>query len=415
MNNRKLVLITAIAAGLEYYDFIIYGLLSTYLAAIFFPQSNHFLANIQALLIFSLGYFARPIGALFFGWMGDHYGRKTSFLISMLCIALATFCIGLLPNYQTLGVISSLLLILLRLIQGLAYSAELPGVATFLTEHIQTKLKGLAFGLMYAGVSIGGATGTLLIYFITRSMNYSQMLSYGWRLPFLFGGVLAILNYFMRKKISESPLFLEYLKSSAARRNPLKQVFLKYYKNILLGTCITLFGACFIIFGVTMPNFLHQIYHYSLPEIYPAMTFGFALSVFLLPCFGVLAEKIGKPKLLIITALFVIITSALFFNLLKTETLAALFFFIIFYHLTTSSLANSYLLTLTELFPVGVRFSGVAICYNLAFSLASLTPSVLALTTHLAGTGYHAYWFFPIMACTTIFGAWILLSFKRVH
>jgi MFS family permease len=410
MNNKKLVLITALAAGLEYYDFIIYGLLSSYLASIFFPNTLHWLANIQVLLIFSLGYFARPVGAVIFGWIGDHYGRKAGFLISMLCIALATFCIGILPNYHSLGAASSILLIVLRLIQGLAYSAELPGVATFLAEHIQTKSKGLAFGLMYSGVSIGSATGTLFIYYLTRFLTHAEMLNYGWRLPFLFGGLLAILNYFMRKKINESPLFLLYLKShDFVRKNPIKQVFLKHYKALILGMGLTLFGACFIIFGVTLPSFLHEVYHYAMPTIYSAMTFGFILSIVLLPIFGYLSEKIGKPQLLIVAAIFMITTGFIFFNLLKTQDLSARIMFIIFYHLIASASATSYLSALTELFPISVRFTGVAICYNLTFCVASLTPSLLAFTTHLLGKGDKAYLAFPLLALVTILASSILI------
>jgi len=414
MNHRKLVFITALGSGLEYFDFIVYGLLSTYLSVVFFPKHDAFLATLQTLFVFSLGYFARPFGGILFGWLGDHYGRKSGFLLSMFCIALSTFCIGLLPSYQTIGIAGTILLIFFRLIQGVAFGAELPGMTTFLCEHIQTKSKGLAFGLVLSGVSFGGALGTLLIYSISQVLSHAEMIQYGWRLPFLLGGSLAIVSYFLRKKLQESPLFLRHMNSVTNIKSiPLKVVLSTHYKQVVFGVLITLFGACYVIFGVTLPAFLHHIYHYSIQSIYWAISIGFIFSILLLPVFGYVSERLGRIKLLIMASLFMVATSFILFHLLAIHAPYALIIFIAFYQITISALANSYLPLLTELFPIGVRFTGVAICYNVAFLIASLTPAALMISAHLLNDEHKAYFMLLLLAAITMLAASFLVVSRK--
>ncbi len=408
MTRRMLVTLTAIAGGLEYYDFIVYGLLSTYLSLNFFPLDNKLLALIHTLMIFALGYFARPIGGLIFGQMGDKQGRKKGFLISMTCIAISTVCIGLLPTYATLGTTSTLLLIILRVIQGGAFGAELPGISTFMSEQTQLKRRGLSFGVVLAGINLGGMAGILFIFALSQMLSHSQMVAFGWRLPFLLGGVLAFLNLILRRQLNESPVFEKFLqqRDSGIVHQPLKLLWKRHRQQLLLGFFVTLFGACFVIFGITMPSYLHLNYDYSFRLIYKAITIGFIFSMLTLPFFGWVADRLGRVRLLLLSAAIMVVGSTLLFKLPHYHSLYGLITFVLCFHLIMSALANSYMPLLSRLFPIEVRFTGVALCYNLAFLVASLTPLALHYLTILL----------PALAATTVIAAiYLLLNKKNLY
>ncbi len=193
MNQQyRTTLLASIGAGLEYYDFIIYGLLASYLSTLFFPPHDGAAALIGTFAIFATGYLFRPIGGILFGMISDRYGRKKAFVSVMLLMALATCTIGLLPTYHQIGISAAYLLLLLRILQGLAFGAEIPGAITFVSEHANPYYRGTHCGFLVSSVGMGAVLASALNYFISRHFSSAMVLAWGWRIPFLIGSVLAI-------------------------------------------------------------------------------------------------------------------------------------------------------------------------------------------------------------------------------
>lgn len=402
--NKKLTFFTSIGAGLEYFDFITYGLLASYLSQLFFPSHDNVIGLLEIFAVFALGYFIRPLGGMLFGHFADRFGRKKTFLVSLTMMAIATFTIGCLPIYAEIGLLAPILLISCRLFQGLAFGAELPGAATFLIEHVNKSDRGLHIGLVLSGVSLGAMFGAALIYILNTFFTPVEMLSLGWRIPFWLGGGLAILSFWLRSRLTETPMFLQQAKQKVVS-HPIYYAFRHHPRSILLGVMITLFSACFILFGVSMPAYLHHFYNYSMDTVYFYVTLGFIWSALILPAFGWLSDRIGRSKMLVVTTFILIIASYFLFGMLALRTEFALAIFILFYQAFIAALATCYMTTLPELFPTSVRFTGVAICYNLAFTLASLTPLILTAIAGEAGGPHLTFLFFSLLAISTFIAA----------
>ena len=175
VSRWKLITLSALGSGLEYYDFVIYVMLTPYISRVFFPADDHAAAVIATLGIFAVGYVARPFGGIVFGHLGDRYGRKQSFTISIMLMAFATLLIGLLPGHFSWGITSSLLLLGCRIAQGIAQGAEIPGAITFLTEHAPAHSRGLWAGLLFSGIGIGAALAALVSSVLTSYLHQYQM------------------------------------------------------------------------------------------------------------------------------------------------------------------------------------------------------------------------------------------------
>lgn len=399
MNIRKLVLLTSVCSGLEYYDFVMYGLLSTYLGRVFFPSNQHWTGLVQALGLFAIGYVIRPIGGLLFGHIGDRYGRKKSLLISIGLMAVATTSIGLLPGFNQIGGLATGLLILLRLLQGLAFGAEIPGMLTFITEHAPQNSKGFYFGFVLSAVTVGGALGSLLPYLLTTFLTEPQLLTFGWRIPFCIGGVWSMLVLLVRNRMTETPLFIAQTQMPAEW--PVLLLLRHHRPAMLLGISVCLFPACLIVLGVGLPAILAQFYGYSASMIFSAVSIGAVLSIFMMPLFGRIADVWGSTTLLMGTAILFIVFGWGLFSLLN-DAFLGLFF--ILYNLLVAALANAYLHTLVSLFPQAVRFSGVGFCYNMVFSMAGFVPFLLSLAKRGEPMTAYLYCFFSVLALASILG-----------
>jgi MFS family permease len=163
--DYKIIILSSLGGALEFFDFTIYALFASYLSANFFPEQNPIVALINTFAVFAVGYFVRPLGGILFGHFGDRYGRKNAFTISALVMALATLFMGLLPNYQHIGLWAPILLILLRIFQGISVGGEVPGAIVFIAEHLANRRPGLGIGFIIMGVTLGNVIGSLLFIF----------------------------------------------------------------------------------------------------------------------------------------------------------------------------------------------------------------------------------------------------------
>ncbi|MCH9644860.1 MAG: MFS transporter [Gammaproteobacteria bacterium] len=377
MKHKKTTLLSSIGAGLEYYDFIIYAMMAVYLGKLFFPQQDRVASLLSVFAIFALGYIVRPVGGMIFGHFGDRYGRKITFVASVLIMAVATMAIGLLPTYSQIGVTATVLLTLMRVLQGLALGAELPGVLTFLNEHTaKTKHRGFYVSCVIAGLSVFAALGAWVGYLIGH-LTSPQILTWGWRIPFVIGGVLAIVGYYIRRRLFETPNFIASEKQNEIVPVPLVELFKHHSKQILLGMGIVLLPACYIMFNLYLPTYAHVYFHYALTDVYLVTMIGLLWCACMLPVMGYVLDKVGARYLFLVAALILIIFANGLFKIMFAGTFSSLLVFIIIYQTISAAMAVCYMTLLADYFPTSVRYSGISLCYNVIFSVAGLTPIVL--------------------------------------
>jgi len=205
---------------IEWYDFYLYGSLAVFFSTLFFPTGNPTVSLLVSLATFATGFAVRPFGAIFFGRLGDLIGRKFTFLLTLILMGSATFLVGLLPSYNSIGILAPILLVLLRLLQGLALGGEYGGAATYIAEHAPDGKRGLYTSWIQTTATLGIVLSLLAILACRLNMSDADFRSTGWRYPFLFSAVLVVLSIYIRMKLAESPLYARLKaqgKSSASR------------------------------------------------------------------------------------------------------------------------------------------------------------------------------------------------------
>lgn len=400
--SKKITFLASLGAALEYYDFVIYGMMAKTLSTLFFPSDNPSLALMKSFAIFSVGYLVRPLGGIFFGMMADSFGRKKSFLLIMFLMAFSTFFMGALPTYESLGVTASVLLVLLRIFQGISFGAELPTAITVVTEHTEKRQKGTFSGFLISSVSVGSTLATLMLYLLTTLLQPEEVLKWGWRIPFFFGGTLAIVNFFIRKGVQETPEFSSLQKKYSDRsfKEPLVHL-LKYYKgSVFTGIGMTSVVAGLVIFSLYLPTYLKEYYHIPEKEVFYAMTWGMVWSIFSLPLSGILSDKLGHQRVFFSTSLLVSLLIMPLFNIVNEHSLIA---FMVIYQTALSLLSASYFALISSLFPTQVRVTGIAASYNIAYSLMGLLPIFSTALIQMTGLPSIALWIIILFSLISSF------------
>ncbi len=311
-NLWKVIGVSSAGTLIEWYDFYIFGSLAVIIATKFFPQDNPTAAFLSTLATFAAGFVVRPFGALFFGRLGDIIGRKYTFMVTLLLMGLSTFAIGLVPGYETIGFAAPILVLVLRLLQGLALGGEYGGAATYVAEHSEPDKRGLRTSWIQTTATIGLFVSLLVILITRNSMDKGAFEDWGWRVPFLLSIVMVIISYFIRRNMDESPLFKKAKAEGKTVSNPLKESFGKKYnfKFVLLA----LFGAAMgqgVIWYTGQfyaLSFLQTVCHVEFDQtnyiIATALLMGTGFFVF----FGWLSDKVGRKGIMLAGMLIAICT-----------------------------------------------------------------------------------------------------------
>jgi MFS family permease len=297
---------------IEWYDFYIFGSLTTVLAIKFYPPGNATFALIAYLATFGIGFAVRPFGALFFGRIGDVIGRKYTFLVTLTIMGGATFVIGLMPTFATAGWIAPVTLILIRTLQGLALGGEYGGAAVYVAEHVSDKTRGFYTSFVQITAGLGVVVSLLVILATQFSMSKEEFTNWGWRLPFLISLVLVGISFYIRMKLRESPVFAHIKATGKTSQEPLKEAFANW-ANLKQGL-ICLFGAAA---GQGIVSYMGQFYalfylqailkvNPRTANIVVAVAITAAMPSVII--FGALSDKIGRKKIIMAGCLLAAIT-----------------------------------------------------------------------------------------------------------
>jgi MFS family permease len=387
MNDIRTLGLAALGGALEFYDFVIFVFFTKTLSTLFFPsEMPGWLSQLQVYGIFASGYVARPIGGIVMAHFGDLLGRKKMFSLSVFLMAVPTLGIGLLPTYIQLGILAPLLLLFLRIVQGIAIGGEVPAAWVFVAEHVPKGRVGFACASLTSGLTLGILLGSLMGTAIYTGLSAEEVLNYGWRIAFIVGGVFGFLAVWLRRWLKETPVF-EAMKErkEITKEVPLKVVLKDHRSSVDMSMLVTwMLTAAIMVLILMTPTLIQSQFNVSAPDAFRGNNWAsFALVIGCL-VFGLLADKLGAYLTLLLGSLGLIVTSyALYYDLIQGGN-----HFLLLYILTGFSVGVVGVVpsVLVNAFPPAIRFSGLSFSYNMSYAIfGAMTPPLISFLSSRFG------------------------------
>ena len=378
----KKIIITCFLAGcLEIYDFTIFGFLTAALHKNYFAflnEDSKDLALLASYALFGVGFIFRPLGAIIFGHIGDRYGRKKALVTSITMMGTASLGMCLLPTYQTIGISACFILVFLRIIQGLSVGGEYSGAIIFAVEHAEGKRAGLLTCLVVSGCM----SGVLLATLVSNILKSHDMPEYSWRFAFLLGFVLSILGFFIRKKLHETPQFIEQ-KQGASKISLFRGIWEARIESLSAIFTAATSGVNLYYISIYMPNYIK---HLKGNTAHLASISAFIMAI-LIPFFGYVSDKIGRARIMMIGGTLLAIYSFILPMIIQnTSSYIVASIAIIIHAMITSTYSGPMNTLIVEIFGVGKRYSCSAFNYSIGMGLIGGTmPMVASLINQYVG------------------------------
>jgi MFS transporter, MHS family, proline/betaine transporter len=381
---RTIVLAGMVGNLLEWYDFGLYGVFAPLIARHFFPAEDPTASLLATFAVFASGFVVRPLGGVVFGYVGDRLGRKPALTASVLLMAVPTFCIGLLPTYAEVGLGATALLVLLRLLQGVSAGGELTGSATFLLEHAPPTHRAFMVSWSQAGATSGIVLGTATGALLAATLPAGAFETWGWRLPFLFGIVIGLAGYFLRRHLDETPAFSDLRAAGALSRSPVADT-LRHARGsiaVVVGLVCMPTAMTYLLAGY-LPSYLERVVGLA-PATALAMTSaGLLLAMVLVPLSGALSDRVGRRPLIVGWTLVCMALAYPLFALMALGNEALVLSAVLLYAVPLAGVSAPSVAAMPEAVPAAVRYTALSIGYNVGLALFGGTAPFIAtfLTT----------------------------------
>ncbi|MEU6059624.1 MFS transporter [Streptomyces sp. NPDC047097] len=399
----RIVTASLIGTTVEWYDFFLYGSASALVFnTLFFPTGDPLVGTLIAFVTYAIGFAARPLGGVVFGHFGDRIGRKKLLVLSLLMMGGATFAMGLLPTYGTIGVGAPILLTVLRLIQGFALGGEWGGAVLIVSEHGGDKHRGFWASWPQAGAPGGNLLATGVLALLAAVQSEEAFLAWGWRVPFLLSGVLVVIGLWIRVSVSESPVFLAAqakAEADAARgvkdKAPVVEVFRRSWREVL-GAIGTRFGENISYYILTSFLLVYVTTHLGLPKstALNAVLIGSAVHFATIPLWGALSDRIGRRPVTLIGSVGMAVWAFAFFALVDSGSFAVITLAVTVGLLLHGAMYGPQAAFISEMFDTRVRYSGASMGSQLASIVAGALAPIIAvelLRDHGSGTPVALY------------------------
>jgi MFS transporter, MHS family, shikimate and dehydroshikimate transport protein len=388
---RRVSMASAIGATLEWYDFFIFGSAAALIFnKLFFPAFDPVAGTIASLASFAIGFIARPVGGIVFGHYGDRIGRKAMLVISLLMMGSVTFVIGLLPTYESIGLGAPVLLTALRFLQGFAVGGEWGGATLMVVEHSPANKRGFYGSWPQMGICAALILSSGVMALATTMTTPEQFAAWGWRIPFLLSGVLVVVGFIIRRRVSESPSFQKLQRSHTAAKMPIATVLATQKKRTLqIVMAQAAENTSFFVISVYALVYLTQNKHIDKPMALRALLIASFVTLIAQPFFGKLSDRIGRKKVYMGGMIFLGLFIFPFFKMLDTGSYPMI--------VTAMTLALGIGLGTTlsvqpalisEQYPAAIRYSGVSVAYQLATVIWSGPTPILAAMFVMWAGGY---------------------------
>lgn len=400
----KAIFIGSLGNLVEWYDFYCYSAFALYFAGSFFPKQDPTAQLLATAGIFALGFFIRPIGGLLFGYIGDHLGRRTALMTSVLLMCGGSLLIACAPTYATVGTLAPVLLLLARLLQGLSLGGEYGSSATYLSEMASSKHRGFYASFQYVSL-IGGQLVALLVLLVLQKLVLTpeELRAWGWRIPFLIGAALALIAVWMRQDLPETSQF-EAARKKGAKQGGLRTL-LQYPRECLIVIGLTMGGTlAFYVYTTYMQKFLKLSVGLTDNQTTAVSAASLIFAMLLQPLYGALSDRIGRRPLLVGFALLgTLLTVPLLTAIQHAQGPWEAFGLIACAWLIVSGYTSINAVVKAELFPAAIRTTGVGVPYALAVSVFGGTAEYIALWFKQASNEGGFYWYASaVIFCTLL-------------
>ena len=382
----KVVFASLIGTAVEWYDFFLYGSAAALVfGVLFFPDADPVNATLLAFGTYAVGFVARPLGGVVFGHFGDRVGRKKMLVVSLMMMGAATFAIGLLPTYASIGVAAPILLLVCRLLQGFAVGGEWGGAVLMAAEHGDDSRRGFWSSWPQAGVPLGNLLATGVLFVLAAFQSDADFEAWGWRIPFLLSAVLVLIGLYVRLQLEESPVYQEAKaeiaeKKTGASHMPFFEVIKSYPKEVLTAMGMRMAeNISYYIFTIVSITYVTTYLDQSKDLILQMLLIAAALQFFLVPAIGALSDKVGRRPLYFTGAVGVGVWAFVFFGLLDTNEPGPVLLAVVvglFFHTLMYAPQSAFF---SELFGTSVRYTGASVGYQLASIFAGALAPIIAV------------------------------------
>jgi MFS transporter, MHS family, shikimate and dehydroshikimate transport protein len=390
---QRIVFSSIVGTAVEWYDFLIYGTASALVFnKLFFPASDPTLGTIAAFGTYGVGFLARPLGAAIFGHFGDRVGRKAMLAITIIIMGLGTFLVGLLPTYSQVGILAPILLVLLRLLQGIGLGGEWAGAVLMVVENAPIRRRGVLGSAVQLGYPIGNLAAVGALALLSSQLSAADFLAWGWRVPFLISIILAGVGWYIRMHLEETPAFRQIEAAKVLAKRPLVEVFVEHRRSFLTAVGLKLSEISYVsVAGVFAISYITGNLAMPRSVVLNALLLSAAAGLVTIPLFGWLSDQIGRKMMFYASCVFAIVFAFPMFWLLNTKdsltitlTIMAA---IIFGQIVGFSVGAPWY---AELFATRLRYSGASLGFQIGAAISGgLTP--FAAATFMAWSGGHTW------------------------
>jgi MHS family proline/betaine transporter-like MFS transporter len=405
---KKAITAAALGNAMEWFDFGVYGFVAYALGKVFFPGADPGVQMIAALATFSVPFLIRPLGGLFFGALGDKYGRQKILAITIVIMSLSTFAIGCIPSYASIGIWAPVLLLLAKMAQGFSVGGEYTGASIFVAEYAPDRKRGFFGSWLDFGSIAGFVLGAGVVVMISAVLGEDKFLEWGWRLPFFLALPLGIIGLYLRNALEETPAFQQHVeKLEQGDREGLahgpkvsfKEVATKHWRGLL--TCIGVVVATNVTYYMLltyMPSYLTHNLHYSENRgvlIIIAIMVGM---LFVQPVIGLISDKVGRKPFIILGSIGLFALSIPAFMLINSGVTGLIFAGLLMLAVVLNFFIGVMASTLPAMFPTHIRYSALASAFNVSVLIAGLTPTAVAWLVETTNNLYMPAYYLMVVA-----------------
>lgn len=403
--RKRAIFATVIGSGLEWFDFSGYAFFAVIIGKLFFPAGNEATSLLLALATFGVGFVVRPFGGILLGVYADRVGRKKALSLAMLIMAAGSAIIAFAPTYESIGIAAPCLIVVARMLQGLSAGGEMGGATAFLTEHAPPDKRAFYSSWIQTSVGFAVVLASLVGTLIVSTMSEEALMSWGWRIPFVVGMLVAPVGYYIRLKIDETPEFTVESKRSVT---PLRDVIHQYPRQVLSSLLmVVLWTVCTYVILFYIPTYATRSLHLPQQQGFISGIVSGSVLMVMAPVFGALSDRIGKRKVLL-TAAVVILTATypLFWYLNNTPTFSTLLAFQVIFGMLIAAYTGPILAIFTEMFPSRVRTTGLSLAYNGAVTLfGGFASFIITWLMTMTGDPKSAAYYIMFAAVVSLLGA----------
>lgn len=384
---QKSVVAGSIGVLVHWFDWAVYAYMATTIAAVFFPESDATAGLLATFAVFAVSFLVRPVGAIIFGRLGDRIGRKHTLSLVILAMAVATLVLGILPTYSTIGVLAPILLIVTRIVQGLAAGGEFGSAAAFLGEFSPPKRRGFGCSWLEFGSLLGFLLASFAVYLLNQAMTPEQVLAGGWRIPFLITVPLGLIGLYIRRRIEDTPEFEALQEMDTVSPSPVREVFRRNPKEFIQTCGMEIFmNVTFYVVLVYLLTYQETNLGIDPGRAALLSTLASALGLIIVPLAGILSDRVGRKPVLMTAAIALTVLSVPLFMLMKVDTEWASFVSTFGLAFILAIILGTHAVTVVELFPTRTRQTGLSIAYAVTAALFAGTAPY-ALTWLIDTTG----------------------------